>query len=119
MNHVFEAELSPLCQSNIPSTHSPTSLVVNSDRALSDFIEHEERCSKFINQDLNFLQSSKTPPVSKNVLPEDNSSVQVSQSQTQPVSTTTELPICTPKDQNLPPPTQIVEPVVGLTPAKI
>ena len=54
-SYVFEAELSTSCQSDIPSTHSPTSLVVNSDRALSDFIKCEVRCSKFINQDLNFF----------------------------------------------------------------
>ena len=43
-SYVFKAELSTSCQSDIPSTHSSTSLVVNSDRALSNFIEHEERC---------------------------------------------------------------------------
>ena len=88
-SYVFEAELSTSCHSDIPSTHSPTSPVVNSDCALSDFIQCEERCSKFINQDLNFLQSSNIPSASKNVLPDDNSSVQVSQSQTQVVSSIT------------------------------
>ena len=67
-SYAFKAELSTSCQSDILSTHSPTSPVVNSDCALSDFIEHEERCSKFINQDLNFLQSSNIPSVSKNKL---------------------------------------------------
>ena len=33
-SYVFKAELSTSCQSNIPSTHSPTSLVVNRDCAL-------------------------------------------------------------------------------------
>ena len=47
------------------------------------------------------------------MLSEDNSSVQVSQSQTQVVSSTTKFPIHTPKDQNSTPPTQIVEPVLG------
>ena len=112
-SYVFRAELSISCQSNILSTHSPTSPVVNNDRALSDFIKHEERSSKFINQDLNFLQSSKIPSVSKDVLPEDNLSVQVSQSQTQVVSSIAKLPIRTPENQNSTPPTQIVEPVLG------
>ena len=116
-SYVFQAELSTSCQSDILSTHSPTSRVVNSDCA--DFIEHEERCSKFINQDLNFLQSSNIPSVSKNVLPDDNSSVQVSQSQTQVVSSTTKLPTHTPKDQNSTPPIQIVEPVLGFMPTEI
>ena len=74
---------------------------------------------KFINQDLNFLQSSKIPSVSKNELSEDNSSVQVSQSQTQVLSCTAKLPTCTPEHQNSTPPTQIVEPVLGFMPAEI
>ena len=107
-SYAFEADLSTSCQSDILSTHSPTSLVVNSDRALSDFIKCEERCPKFINQDLNFLQFSKIPSVSKNVLPEGNSSVQVSQCQTQVVSSIAKLPTHTPENQNSTLPTQIV-----------
>ena len=118
-SYAFKAELPTSCQSDILSTPFPTSLVVNSDHALSDFTECEERCSKFINQDLNFLQSSKIPAVSKNVLPDDNSSVQVSQSQTQVVSSIAKLPTCIPENQNPTPPTQIVEPVFGFTPAEI
>ena len=92
---------------------------MNSDHALSEFIEREERCSKFINQDLNFLQPSNIPSDSKNVLYDDNSSVKVSQSQTQVVSSIAKLPTHTSKDQNSTLPTQIVEPVLGFTPAKI
>ena len=92
-SYVFEVELSTSYQSDIPITHPSTSPVVNSDCALSEFIEHEERCSKFINQDLNFLQPSNIPSVSKNMLHDDNSSVQVSQSQTQVVSSTAKLPL--------------------------
>ena len=118
-SYAFKAELPTSCQSDILSTPFPTSLVVNSDCALSDFIKREERCSKFINQDLNFLQSSKISSVSKNVLPEDNSSVQVSQSQTQVVSSIAKPPSCTPENQNPTLPTKIVEPVLGLMPADI
>ena len=71
-SYVFEAELPTSCQSDILNTPFPTSPVVSSDHAVSDFIKREERCSKFIDQDLNFLQSSKIPAVSKNVLPDDN-----------------------------------------------
>ena len=53
------------------------------------------------------------------MLSEDNSSVQVSQSQTQVVSSTTKLPTCTPKDPNSTAPTQIVEQVLGFMPADI
>ena len=53
------------------------------------------------------------------MLHDDNSSVQVGQSQTQVVSPITKLPTHTSKDQNSTLPTQIVEPVVGFTPAEI
>ena len=118
-SYVLETELSTSCQSDILSRHSPTSPVVNNNCALSDFIKREERCSKFINQDLNFLQSSNIPSVSKNVLPEDNSSVQVSQSQPQVVSSIAKLSTCTLENQNSTPPTQIVEPVLRFMPADI
>ena len=118
-NNLFHTELSTSCQSDILSSPFPTSLVVNSNCAVSDFIKHEERCSKFINQDLNFLQSSKIPSASKNVLPEDNSSVQVSQSQTQVVSSIAKPPIHTPENQNSTLPTQIVKPVLRFMPADI
>ena len=49
----------------------------------------------------------------------DNSLVQVSQSQTQAASLIVKLPTQTPKDQNSTPPTQIVEPVLGFMPTKI
>ena len=53
------------------------------------------------------------------MLHDDNSSVQVSQSQTQVVSSIAKLPTRTSKDQNSTPPTQIVEPMLGFMPAKI
>ena len=74
---------------------------------------------KFVNQDLNFLQASIIPSGSKKVLHDDNSSVQVSQSQTHVVSSIAKLPTHTSTDQNSTPPTQIVEPVLGFMPAKI
>ena len=121
--HTYKAylhqEAPTLCQSDTLSTHFPTLQVMNSNRALSDFIKDEERCSKFINQDLHFLQSSKIPAVSKNVLPEDNLSVQVSQCQTQVVSSIMTLPTRTPDNQTSTPPTQIIEPVLRFTPADI
>ena len=118
-SHAFKAELPTSHQFDILSTHSPTSPVMNSDHALSDFIEHEERCSKFINQDLNFLQSSNIPAVSKNQLSEDNLCVQVNKSQTQVVSSFAKLPTHTPENQNSTPPTQIVKPVFGFIPTDI
>ena len=118
-SYVFKVEPSTSYQPDILITHPSTPPVVNSYRALSEFIKCEERCSKFINQDLNFLQPSNIPSVSKNMLHDDNSSVQVSQSQTQVVSSIIYLPTHTSKDQNSNPPTRIVEPVLGFMPAKI
>ena len=76
-SHVFKVEPSTSYQPDILITCPSTPPVVNSKNALSEFIECEERCSKFINQDLNFLQPSNIPSVSKNMLHDDNSSVQV------------------------------------------
>ena len=118
-SYVFEVEPSTSYQPDILITHPSTPPVVNSDRALSEFIKREERCSKFINQDLSFLQPSNIPSVSKNMLLDDNLSVQVSQSQTQVVSSIIKLPTCTSKDQNSTPPTQIIKPVLGFMRAEI
>ena len=41
--------------------------VVHNDRALKEFIQGEERCQKFINQDLTFLQDSHIPSTFTNV----------------------------------------------------
>ena len=45
--------------------HAP--LVVHNDQALTEFIQGEERCLKFINQDLTFLQESHIPSTFTNV----------------------------------------------------
>ena len=116
---MFEVEPSTSYQPDILITCPSTLPVVNSDCALSEFIKREERCSKFINQDLTFLQPSNIPSVSNNVLNDDNSSVQVSQSQTQVVSSIVKLPTHTSKDQNSTLPIQIVKPVLGFMPAEI
>ena len=41
--------------------------VVHNDRALTEFIQGEERCVKFIDQDLMFLQESHIPSTFTNV----------------------------------------------------
>ena len=41
--------------------------VVHNDRTLKEFIKGEERCQKFINQDLMFLQDSHIPSTFSNV----------------------------------------------------
>ena len=44
-----------------------TPLVVHNDRALTEFIQGEERCLKFVNQDLTFLQKLHIPLTFTNV----------------------------------------------------
>ena len=49
--------------------HTCTPPVVCNDRTLSEFIKGEERCLKFINQDLTFLQSSNISSIFKCMIP--------------------------------------------------
>ena len=46
---------------NVSLERIHTPLVVHHDRVLTEFIQGEERCSKFVNQDLIFLQESHIP----------------------------------------------------------
>ena len=50
---------------SIERTYSP--LVICNDRAFTEFVNGEERCLKFINQDLAFLQSSNIPSTFGNI----------------------------------------------------
>ena len=52
---------------NVTQERINTPLVVPNDRALKEFIQGEERCLKFINQDLMFLQESHIPSTFTNV----------------------------------------------------
>ena len=76
----LDAKLPVIYLLDIQFTHSCTPLVVIHNCTLSKFIAAENRCSKFINRDLILLQPSKITSTFKNVIPNDNSSVQVSQS---------------------------------------
>ena len=50
---------------SLDGIHTPP--VVHNDRALTEFVQGEERCLKFINQDLMFLQESHIPSTFTNV----------------------------------------------------
>ena len=52
---------------NITQQRINTPPVVHNDHALKEFIQGEERCLKFINQDLTFLQESHIPSTFTNV----------------------------------------------------
>ena len=52
---------------NVTQERINTPLIVHNDHALKEFIQGEERCLKFINQDLTFLQDSHIPSTFTNV----------------------------------------------------
>ena len=116
---MFQVELPISYSFDIQIEHSHSPPVVTSDHTLSELITGEDRCLKFINQDLTFLQPSNIPSTFSNVVHNVISSVRVSQSQSQVKSSVVKLPTNTSKDQNSTPPTQTVQPVVGFMPAEI
>ena len=89
--------------------------VVHNNHALTELIQGEERCLKFVNQDLTFLQESHIPSTFTNIS-------QTPTSLKEPTCIT--LPTCiskeqTSKENNLTACTQTVQPVMGFTLAKV
>ena len=85
-----------------------------------EFIAGKDRCLKFINQDLTFLQPSVILSTSASTDQNDNSPAQTSQLDSQLTSpAAVNLPTHVPKPKNSAPPTQTAEPVLGFTPAEI
>ena len=93
---------------SIERTYSPP--VVCNDRAFTEFVNGEERCLKFINQDLTFLQSSDILSTFSNV---SHVSAKVKE------PTHIRLPTHSSTEDNNTLCTQIVEPVLGFTLAEI
>ena len=88
---------------------------MHNDRTLKEFVQGEERCVKFINQDLMFLQESHIPSTFTNVS-------HITTSLKEPVHI--KLPTCTPNKHSLTQNTessctQSVQPALGFTPAKV
>ena len=88
---------------------------MHNDCALKEFIQGEERCLKFINQDLMFLQDSHIPSTFTNVS-------HTSTSLKEPVHIN--LPTCTPnkhplKENTRSTHTQSVQPALGFTLAEV
>ena len=88
---------------------------MHNDLALKEFIQGEERCLKFINQDLTFLQESHVPSTFTNVS-------HTTTSLKEPVRIN--LPIRTPSEHSLKentksPCTQSVQPALGFTLAEV
>ena len=84
--------------------HAP--LVVHNDRALTEFIQGEERFLKFINQDLMFLQESHIPSTFTNV---SHTPTPLKE------SSCITLPTCVSKENNHTTCTQTVQPALGFT----
>ena len=106
-SQVFDTEYSlnlHIPNISIERTYSPP--VTYNDRAFTEFVNGEERCLKFINQDLTFLQSSDIPSAFSNI---SHVSAKVKESThiTLPTHTSTE-------DNNTSCP-KIVEPALGFT----
>ena len=83
---------------------------------MAEFITGKDRCLKFVNQDLTFLQLSVILPISGNPVQNNNSPAETS-----PVTSLTAVNLHThvTKPKNSTPPTQTVEPVLGFTPVEI
>ena len=89
---------------SIERTYSPP--VIYNDRAFTEFVNGEERCLKFVNQDLTFFQSSDIPSTFSNI---SHVSAKVKE------STHIRLPICISIEDNNTSRTQLVEPALGFT----
>ena len=94
-------------------------LVVCNNHAFTKFIQGEERCLKFISQDLTFLQSSSIPSTFSNISNTDGASAKIRESHTKTALPSIQLPARIPQENTKSPPTQMVEPVLGFTLAEI
>ena len=95
----------------IECTYSPP--VICNDPAFTKFIQGKERCLKFINQELTFLQSSSIPFTFSNISNAVSASVKVRE----PLHI--QLLTHIHQENTNTPPTQTIEPVLGFTPAEI
>ena len=89
---------------SVERTYSPP--VIYNDRVFTEFDNREERCLKFINQDLMFLQASDISSTFSNV---SHVSAEVKE------STCIRLPTCITTEDNDTSCIQIVEPALGFT----
>ena len=115
---VFEAEqfFSYTPHINIECTYVPP---VCNDSAFTEFVQGEERCSKFISQDLNFLKSSSIPSTFSNISNTDGVSAKIRESHTQTALPSIQLPTRIPQENSKSPSIQMVEPVLGFMLAEI
>ena len=79
---VFEAEQFFLYTPHIFIEHTYVPPVVCNYRAFMEFVQGEQRCLKFISQDLTFLQSSSIPSIFNNISNIDGESADIRESHT-------------------------------------
>ena len=116
---VFEAEQFFSYTPHIFIQHTYAPPVVCNDHAFMEFVQGEERCLKFISQDLTFLQSSSIPSTFNNICNTDGALAKIRESYMQTALPSIQLPTCIPQEQGTSPPTQTIEPVLGFTLAEI
>ena len=92
-------------------TYAP--LVVYNDCAFTEFIQGEERCLKFVSQDLTFLQPSSIPSTFSNISNTDGASVKLWE--LSHIQLLTHIL----QENTDSPPTQTIEPLLGFTLAEI
>ena len=110
-SQVFDTEFSlNLHIPTISIERTYSSPVIYNHRAFTEFVNREERCLKFVNKDLMFLQASDIPSTFSNI---SHVSAEVKES----THTTLSTHIST--EDNNTSCTQIVEPALGFTPAEI
>ena len=90
-------------------------MVVHNDHALTEFIQGEERCLKFVNQDLMFLQELHIPSTFTN-FSHTPTSLKEPTRITLPTYISNEQ---TSKENNMTAHTQTVQPMLGFTLAKV
>ena len=95
---------------SIEWTYSP--LVICNDSAFTEFVQGEERCLKFINQDLTFLQTSSILSTFSNV--SHTASASTKAKDFAHIQFLTHI-----SQENNTKHTQTIEPVLGFTPAEI
>ena len=93
---------------SIERIHSPP--VVHNDQAFTEFVKGEERCLKFVNQDLTFLPESHIPSTFSNI---SHAPTQLKE------SSHITLPTHISTEDNNTSHSQVVEPTLGFTPAEI
>ena len=113
-SQVFQTEQSLLLHTpNIFIEWTYSLPVICNDHAFTKFVQGEERCLKFINQDLTFLQSSSIPSTFSNISNAVSASAKVKE------PTCIQLLTCIPQENINTPPIQTIEPVLGFTLAEI